>query len=330
MDLSLKVIRIDIHTDDLRSLGKLMDLRSDLACAERNPKTKQEITFRIGDHICIPVSVGTADTSEVQRIIKFQNRTGEYTCDHRNMMDACEISKHFFCFAIRSVADHKYRTFRTFNLIQNILCCLCRIRRICFCNSIPVKSGSILRIIFSIYGCIDLFFRKFHIINRIFHFTSLYIHRQVDKNRAFPSCVGNLPCQVQFPDDIFRVTDLYGILGYRLRHGTHIDLLKALLTKACNTGILIGIELSGNKDHRKRIKICISHAGEQIGSSGTACGICTAAGSFRLSITAGRKSSSLLMIAGMAFCMRILFNGIYQMCDHGSLISKEIPDPFFL
>ena len=63
-------------------------------------------------------------------------------------------------------------------LIQNILCCLCRIRRICFCNSIPVKSGSILRIIFSIYGCIDLFFRKFHIINRIFHFTSLYIHRQ--------------------------------------------------------------------------------------------------------------------------------------------------------
>ena len=36
------------------------------------------------------------------------------------------------------------------------------------------------------------------------------------------------------------------------------------------------------------------------------------------------------MIAGMTSYMRILFNGIYQMCDHGSLVSKEIMDPFFL
>ena len=251
MDFSLKVIRVNIHPDNLRSFGKFMNFRSDLTGTERNSKTKQKVAFCVGNHICITMSIGTADASEIQRIPKAQSGPGKYACDHRNVMGPCEICEHFFRFSICSVANHEYRTFRLFHLRQDIFCGFPCVRRIRLCNGIPVKSSSIFRIIFAIDGCFDLFLGKLHIINRIFYLTSLYIHGQVNKNRAFSSCVGNLPCQVQFPDDVFWITDLYGILGYRLRHGNHINFLKSLLTKACNTGILVGIELSGNKDHRK-------------------------------------------------------------------------------
>ena len=330
MDLSLKIIRINIHTDDFGILRKLMNLSTNLTGTQGNSKAEQKVAFCIGDHICIPVSVSTSDAPEVQRIIKAQCGPGKYACDHRNVMGTRQICEHFFCFSGSSVTDHKYRPFCSPDLIQNIFCRLCSIRRIRLCNCIPVKGCPVFRIIFSIYSCLDLFLGKFHIINRIFHLASLHVHGKIDKNRSLSICIGDLPCKIQFTNDIFRITDLHRVLGYRLCHGNHIDLLKALLTKACNTGIFIGIQLSGDKDHRKRIEIRICHTRKQIGSSRTTGGIGTAAGILCLSITAGGKSSSLLMIAGMTSCMGILLNGIYQMCDHGSLVSKEIMDPFFL
>ena len=97
-----------------------------------------------------------------------------------------------------------------------------------------------------------------------------------------------------------------------------------------------GVEIRERYDEEKDVRTTVVRITTENGArtmgkpQGTAGGIGTAAGILCLSITTGGKSSSLLMIAGMTSYMGILLNGIYQMCDHGSLISEEMPDSFFL
>ena len=84
------------------------------------------------------------------------------------------------------------------------------------------------------------------------------------------------------------------------------------------------------KDHRQRVVIGICHTTQKIDGSRSAGSI--GAGTFflRLRISAGCESCPLFIVTGMILCLRISLNGVYQMCDHGSLIAEEMADSFFL
>ena len=73
MDISLKIVWINIYTYDLCTSGKFIYFGSDLSGTQRNAKTEKQIAFCIGDHICITVSIGTADAPEIQRMVVSQN-----------------------------------------------------------------------------------------------------------------------------------------------------------------------------------------------------------------------------------------------------------------
>ena len=73
MDISLKIVWINIYTYDLCTSGKFMYFGSDLSGTQRNAKAEKQIAFCIGDHICITVSIGTADAPEIQRMVVSQN-----------------------------------------------------------------------------------------------------------------------------------------------------------------------------------------------------------------------------------------------------------------
>ena len=139
-----------------------------------------------------------------------------------------------------------------------------------------------------------------------------------------------MPCFVQFFYNIFILTDLHCIFGHRSGHGHNVDFLESLLPQPGDSGVLIGVQLSGKKNHRKGIKICVCNSRNQIRCTRSAGGI--SAGTFfsRLGISAGSKRSALLIVAGMTSGIGIFLNGIYQMGDHGSLISEEIMNPFSL
>ena len=62
---------------------------------------------------------------------------------------------------------------------------------------------------------------------------------------------------IQFFYNILVFPDLYCILGHRLRHGNNINLLKALLPKSRDAGILISIQLTSKKNNRKGIEISV-------------------------------------------------------------------------
>ena len=47
MDLSLKIIRINIHTDDFGILRKLMNLSTNLTGTQGNSKTEQKSLFAL-------------------------------------------------------------------------------------------------------------------------------------------------------------------------------------------------------------------------------------------------------------------------------------------
>ena len=73
MNISLKIVRINIYTYDLCISGKFMDLGSNLSCTQRNTKAEKQVAFCIGDHICITMSIGTANAPEIQRMVVSQN-----------------------------------------------------------------------------------------------------------------------------------------------------------------------------------------------------------------------------------------------------------------
>ena len=69
MNISLQIIVINIYSDDFRIFRKLMNFRTNLTGAKGNAKTNQQVTFRIGDHIGIAMSVSASDASKIQRIV---------------------------------------------------------------------------------------------------------------------------------------------------------------------------------------------------------------------------------------------------------------------
>ena len=69
VNISLQIILVNICTNNLRAFCKLMHLGANLAGAEGNAKTDQKVTFGIGDHVGVAVTVSAADTAEVQRIV---------------------------------------------------------------------------------------------------------------------------------------------------------------------------------------------------------------------------------------------------------------------
>ena len=184
----------------------------------------------------------------------------------------------------------------------------------------------LLRILLQGFFCSRILsvFRKLHIKNRMFHFTSLYIHGKVQENRTFPSCCRNVISFVQFFYDLLRFTDLYTVFRNRLCHGNNINFLKSLLTQSRNPLIFIRIQLPCEKYHRQRIKISIRHSRKQIDRSRSARSICTGTAVLCLRITACCKRCPLFIVTGMIICLRILLYRIHKMRDHGSLISKEI------
>ena len=169
MDISLKIILVDVHTDDLCSFGKFMYFCSNLSGAERNTETEKQITLCICDHVRIAVSIRTSDTAEVQRMVIAQHGFCKDTCNNRNLSFLCEMNQLLLAYlAVYSMSEHNHRALRLFQRFQNCIGCLLRCGLIC------------------------MFILEFHVINRILYFTSLNIHRQVDKNRASSSCRCNV------------------------------------------------------------------------------------------------------------------------------------------
>ena len=90
MDISLKIVWINIYTYDLCTSGKFMYFGSDLSGTQRNAKAEKQIAFCIGDHICITVSIGTADALEPKFSCKLCQDTGTVngrtcSCVHKVM-----------------------------------------------------------------------------------------------------------------------------------------------------------------------------------------------------------------------------------------------------
>ena len=173
MDISLQIIRINIYTDNAGIFRKFVHFGPDLSGTHGNPETQDQITFRVGDHISVTMSVSTSDTSEIQRMVIGQYRLRQHTCDNRYLSFPGKTKQCLLTFcAVHPMSKHDHRAYRLLQCLQDHICrcfCLCRI-------------------------CMTFF--EFHIIDRISHFTSLHIHGQVDQNRSLSSCIRNMICLI--------------------------------------------------------------------------------------------------------------------------------------
>ena len=321
VNIPLKIVRIKVYTDDLRAFCKFIHFGTDLSGTQGNAETQKQITFGIGDHVCISVAIGSSDTPKILGIIISQNRLGKHTGNNRDLTASCKTDQLLLTDStVYPMSQHDHRPSGLFQLITDYTNCLiCTMQNVC---------RSSFHCLFHL-NTTDILF-KLHVINRILHFSTLDIHRQINKHRASPPRSRNMIGLVQLCHNILRITDLYCIFCNRLCHSYNICLLEPLLAQTLDPGIFIGIQLSCKENHRKRIIISIRHTTEEIHGTRAAGSVSTGTFLLCLGITTGCKSSSLLIVAGMVLCIRISLYRIHQMGNHCSLIAKKMTDSFFL
>ena len=85
MNISLKIILINVYANNLRIFCKLVNLGSNLSGTKGNAETEKQVTLCIGDHICITVTIRTANTAKIKRIVIPQHGFCKNACDNRNL-----------------------------------------------------------------------------------------------------------------------------------------------------------------------------------------------------------------------------------------------------